>query len=308
MTPTLTILIPTFDRPHEVNGRLREIEALWGGEVVVHVQVNPGKHSVVEIDRSLFSGPLTVRENPSNLGFVGNVVVGVQNIATEWLWILGDDDILNEHAKSRIEEAVRECDACSADAAVFNHWYRSPFGHSVVCRDLKTFCRATGFGDALFISGTIWKTSHFRSHLEDFVVYAYCCSSHILPHVKSLTSGGSPVVVIDENLIDYRSVQRWSHIEYLDQVLVLLRHPAVRPQAGLMVDFMAPTVVTFLSAASGKVWTGEATFREVLRVYLIHLWNVLRFRPFRMFGRSGMLMWPLRGLIRMCSGRTKSSP
>jgi hypothetical protein len=307
-TPTLTILIPTFDRPHEVNGRLREIEALWGSAAIIRVQVNPGEHSAAEIDRSLCSGPLTVRENTSNIGVVGNIVAGIQGVTTKWVWILGDDDILVPEARARIEEAMRLCDESAANAAVFNHWFQSPYAEPVICRDLKSFTAATGFGDALFISGTIWKTSHFQSHLEDVVTYAYCCSSHILPHVKSLTSGGAPVVVIDEKLIDYRSVQRWSHIEYLDQVLILLRHPAVRPQTGLMVEFMDPTVVIFFSAVMGKVRTKQVTGLEFLRVYLIHLWNVLRFRPSRLFARNGLLAWPLREVIWRLIGRTKSSP
>ena len=307
-TPTLTILIPTFDRPHEVNGRLREIEALWGSAAIIRVQVNPGEHSAAEIDRSLCSGPLTVRENTSNIGVVGNIVAGIQGVTTKWVWILGDDDILVPEARARIEEAMRLCDESAANAAVFNHWFQSPYAEPVICRDLKSFTAATGFGDALFISGTIWKTSHFQSHLEDVVTYAYCCSSHILPHVKTLTSGGAPVVVIDERLIEYRSVQRWSHIEYLDQVLLLLRHPAVRSQVGVMVDFMNPTVVTFLSAAMGKVRTKQVTGLEFLRVYLIHLWSVLRFRPSRLFARSGLLASAVRDYIWRRPGRKKSSP
>jgi hypothetical protein len=172
-TPTLTILIPTFDRPHEVNGRLREIEALWGNAAIVHVQVNPGEHSAAEIDRSLSSGPLTVRENTSNIGVVGNIVTGIQGITTQWVWILGDDDILVPEARARIEEAMRLCDESAANAAVFNHWFKSSHAEPVICRDLKSFTASTGFGDALFITGTIWRTSHFRSHLDDFVVYAY---------------------------------------------------------------------------------------------------------------------------------------
>ncbi len=308
MTPTLTILIPTFDRPHEVNGRLREIEALWGNAAIVHVQVNPGEHSAAEIDRSLFSGPLTVRENTSNIGVVGNIVAGIEGVTTAWVWILGDDDILVPEARARIEGAMRLCNESAANAAVFNHWFKSPHSEPVICQDLKSFTAATGFGDALFITGTIWRTSHFQSHLEDVVTYAYCCSSHILPHVKSLTSGGAPVVVVDEKLIDYRSVQRWSHIEYLDQVLILLRHPAVRPQTGLMVEFMDPTVVTFFSAVMGKVRTKQVTRLEFLRVYLIHLWNVVRFRPSRLFARNGLLAWPLREVTRRLLGRAKSSP
>ena len=296
-TPTLTILIPTFDRPHEVNGRLREIEALWGSDVIVHVQVNPGKHSAAEIDRSLFSGPFTVLENSTNIGLVGNIVVGLPSIATEWLWILGDDDILIPETRARIEEAIRLCDESAANAAVFNHWFESPHAEPMVCRDLKSFAAATGFGDALFITGTIWRTSHFRSHLEDFVVYAYSCSSQTLPLFISLIEGRSPVVVSSQPLIEWRSITRWSRLEYLDQVLILLRHPVIRPVAGKVYAFMWPSLQPIFRSAMGQVRSGEVRLRELVRVYAMHFGYALRHRPSLLFARDGILAWPLKWLL-----------
>jgi hypothetical protein len=296
-TPTLTILIPTFDRPHEVNGRLREIEALWGSEVIVHVQVNPGKHSAAEIDRSLFSGPLTILQNPANLGLTGNIVVGLQNIVTEWFWILGDDDILVPEARARIEEATRLCDESATSAALFNHWHRSPFGKSVVCRDLQTFCRATGFGDALFISGTIWRTGYFRRYLQDFVEYSYCWTSHVLPHVISVTGGSDSVLVSGDRLIDYRAVHRWSRLELVDRSLVFFEHPAVRSNRGEVLAFMWPAIGWSLGEALGQVSRGEVAVVDFLRVYFKHLRNLVRHRPSLLFARNGILALPVKWLL-----------
>ena len=297
-TPTLTILIPTFDRPHEVNGRLGEIEALWGSAAIVHVQVNPGKHSAADIDRSLFSGRLTVQENPTNIGIVGNIIVGLQNIATEWLWILGDDDILIPETPARIEEAIRLCDESAANAAVFNHWFKAPHAEPVICRDLKSFAAATGFGDALFISGTLWRTSHFRSHLGDFSVYAYSCSSQTLPLFISVIEGRSPVVVSSQPLIEWRPITRWSRLEYLDQVLILLRHPVIRPVAGEVYAFMWPSLHQIFPSAMGQVRSGEAKLRELVRVYAMHLGYALRHRPSLILARQGVLVFPVNWLWR----------
>jgi len=296
--PTLTILIPTFDRPHEVNNRLREIDALWGDAAVVHVQVNPGTHSATEIDRALFRGTLTIRENASNIGVVGNIVAGVQEIATEWLWILGDDDILIPETRARIEESMRLCDESAANAAVFNHWYKSLHSVPVICRDLKSFAAATGFGDALFLSGTIWRTGHFRSHLEDCVVYAYSCSSHTLPHFISLILGHSPVLVSSKPLIEWTGVTRWSRLAYLDQVLVLLRHPVLRPVAGEVYAFMWPSLLLIFNSAMGQVRSGEVTFRDLLRVYGMHLRYATCHRPSLLVARDGIVAWPVIGLLR----------
>ena len=297
-TPSLTILIPTFDRPHEVNSRLREIDEQWGNAAVVHVQVNPGRHSAAEIDPGLFRGTLTIRENVSNIGVVGNIVAGVQNITTEWLWILGDDDILIPETRARIEESIRLCDESAANAAMFNHWYKSPHPLPVICRDLKSFAAATGFGDALFLSGTIWKTGHFRSHLEDCSVYAYSCSSHTLPHFISLILGRAPVLVSSTPLIEWTGVTRWSRLEYLDQVLVLLRHPVLRPVAGEVYAFMWPSLLLIFNSAMGQVRSGEVTFRDLLRVYGMHLRYATCHCPSLLVARDGIVAWPVKGFWR----------
>ena len=296
--PTLTILIPTFDRPHEVNSRLREIDGLWGDAAIVHVQVNPGTHSAAEIDRTNFRGTLTIRENASNIGVVGNIVAGVQEIATEWLWILGDDDILIPETRARVEESMQLCDESAANAAVFNHWYKSAHPLPVICGDLKSFAAATGFGDALFLSGTIWRTGHFRSHLEDCVVYAYSCSSHTLPHFISLILGRSPVLVSSKPLIEWTGVTRWSRLAYLDQVLVLLRHPVLRPVAGEVYAFMWPSLLPIFGSALGQVRSGEVTFRDLLRVYGMHLGYAFRYRPSLLVARDGIVAWPVKGVWR----------
>ena len=296
--PTLTILIPTFDRPHEVNSRLREIDEQWGDAAVVYVQVNPGTHSATEIDRALFRGTLTIRENASNIGVVGNIVAGVQGIATEWLWILGDDDILIPETRARIEESMRLCAESAANAAVFNHWYKSAHPLPVICGDLKSFAAATGFGDALFLSGTIWRTGHFRSHLEDCVVYAYSCSSHTLPHFISLILGRSPVLVSSKPLIEWTGVTRWSRLAYLDQVLVLLRHPVLRPVAGEVYAVMWPSLLPIFGSALGQVRSGEVTFRDLLRVYGMHLGYAFRYRPSLLVARDGIVAWPVKGVWR----------
>ena len=294
---SLTILIPTFDRPHEVNGRLREIEALWGSDVIVHVQVNPGKHSAAEIDRSLFSGPLTVRENTSNIGVVGNIVAGIQGITTEWVWILGDDDILVPEARARIEEAMRLCDESASNAAVFNHWFQSPHAEPVICRDLKSFTEATGFGDALFISGTIWRTCHFRRYLQDVVEYSYCWSSQVLPHVISVTEGNASVLVSNDRLINCRAVHRWSRHEFLERLPVFLEHPAVRSNRGEMLAFMWPAIGWSLGEALGQVRRGEVAVGELVRVYFKYLRNLVRYRPSLLFARNGILALPLKWLL-----------
>jgi hypothetical protein len=297
-TPNLTILIPTYDRPHEVTSRLREIDGLWGDAAIVHVQVNPGTHSAAEIDRTNFRGTLTIGENASNIGVVGNIVAGVQNIATGWLWILGDDDILIPETRARIEESMRLCDESAANAAVFNHWYKSPHPLPVICRDLKSFAAATGFGDALFLSGTIWRTGHFRSHLEDCVVYAYSCSSHTLPHFISLILGCSPVLASSKPLIEWTGVTRWSRLAYLDQVLVLLRHPVLRPVAGEAYAFMWPSLLPIFGSALGQVRSGEVTFRDLLRVYGMHLRYAIRHRPSLLVARNGLVVGPVKGFWR----------
>jgi len=278
MSADLTILIPTWDRPEETNQRLREINSLFNQSVVVRIQVNPGRCSAADIDTSIFEGPIEINENDANIGFVANVIRGMLEVRTEWVWILGDDDSIKPEAPELIWEAIQTAGRGPTDVILFNQWHQSQSKSQVTCQDITSFMQATDFGDAIFISATIWRTSLFKSRVGPFVDYAYSWASQLLISITSLHEKCSSVLVVNSPLINYVYAHRWSRIDYLQRLLTLYRYPALGGHKKEFTNFIWPQLRWALeSSAHGQVRCGEATLPEwleaafdVCRVQLAH--------------------------------------
>lgn len=271
MLANLTILIPTWDRPEDVNLRLQEIDHLWKGEIPVRVQVNPGKHSAKDINSSLYSGPIEICENKANCGFCGNMVLGVQGVDTDWLWILGDDDSLRPQARQMVEQAIQSAAEGDCDAILFNQWNLPHVAPSVLCTDLATFTQVTGFGNSLFISANIWRTSFFQSRLGLLIEFSLSEASQVLLYLTALQEQASTFLVRNESLIDYVYSHRWNRIGYLKRVFFLFRHPGVFAERELLMDFIWPQARWALqSALHEQVKNGDATLPE----WMASAWEV----------------------------------
>jgi len=79
----LDILIPTCDRPEQINSRLDEIALQFGFNQRVHVQVNPGVYDASGIHLSHSQQALTVAQ--VNVGFVANVLCEIARLNADWL-------------------------------------------------------------------------------------------------------------------------------------------------------------------------------------------------------------------------------
>lgn len=221
------ILIPTWDRPHEVNKRLREINDLWNGAVHVRVQVNPGQYGSADIDPSLYQGLIEVRQNPCNYGMVANIVCGLEGLDAEWIWILGDDDQIRAEAPAHISAAFELQESHRTDMILFNQWHQLHDPQPLISSDLDTLLRASGFSDILFISGSLWRLEFFRRYMSTFVDYSFSRASQALMILASQQCGESKILIRDRPLIVYEYVVRWSRLDYLQRITAIFVHPSL---------------------------------------------------------------------------------
>jgi hypothetical protein len=265
MTSDLTILIPTWDRPDQVNQRLREIDAIWKGTVKVIVQVNPGTYTSDDIDARLYRGEIAVQQNNHNVGMVANIIYGIANIQTQWLWILGDDDKITNQAGFHIESGIRIAEEEQASGILFNQWHATMAASPMVSQNLETLLQSTGFSDILFITGFVWRLSFFQANIVTFVDYAYSRASQALILLASQAEGTSKLLIIKQPLIEYEYVVRWSRLDYLQRITALFTHPSLNPRAirGQVSDLLWPQCRwAFLSAAHEQLKAGEITLPE----------------------------------------------
>lgn len=265
MASNLTILIPTWDRPDEVNLRIKEIDAIWKGAADVVIQVNPGKFAANDIQANLYRGNIVVRQNNRNLGMAANIVCGLAAVQTDWLWILGDDDKIGADAGSQIDSGIKMAEDNKAMGILFNQWHRNKTGIPIYCNNIETFLQSTGFSDILFITGFVWRFSFFQDNMATFVDYAYSRASQALILLATQAEGSSRIVILDHSLIEYEYVVRWSRLDYLQRINAIFTHPALNKRAikSQINDLLWPQCKwAFLSAAHEQMKSGEITMPE----------------------------------------------
>ena len=104
----LTIAIPTYNRNEKINLLLSRLLPQVTEDVCVRIIDNastvPVQDSIITIENS----PVHVHRNAVNIGMAANITRCIEFCETEWLWVLGDDDIPNDDAIQSIFETIHK--------------------------------------------------------------------------------------------------------------------------------------------------------------------------------------------------------
>lgn len=105
--PSLTIFIPTFNRPQQLDRLLAQLARLrQHHDFRVIVSDNCSTEKLPAIQRYEALGFQFTRTS-ANLGGSANILRAFLMTETEYLWIIGDDDLPGDDALRRIEEDLR---------------------------------------------------------------------------------------------------------------------------------------------------------------------------------------------------------
>lgn len=106
---TFTIGIPTYNRVDTVARRVQEIQDLsLGGSFETLVIDNNSTDGTYELLSTKFAGPgIRVLKNDSNLGYVGNVFRLIDEVHSDYLILLSDEDRIE---KAGLEALVEFCE------------------------------------------------------------------------------------------------------------------------------------------------------------------------------------------------------
>ena len=123
MNPLLSICVPTYDRAHRLRVMLEAVlpqVAEHSDKVELWVSDNASPDDtprVVEEARRL--GPLHYSRNASNMGVIANIIRLTNELARgEFVWVLGDDDLLMPGALARVIASLEA--RAELDAIYFN--------------------------------------------------------------------------------------------------------------------------------------------------------------------------------------------
>ena len=189
-SPLLTITIPTFDRNEILAQTVAALLPQLGPDVRLVIRDNASPHPVSRTLSELTgeTGVQIIR-NPWNIGGNANVLRCLETCETEWLWILGDDDLPDADAVARVLADVR-----GADASLIAVNYRSELFDRHCDLELhgaeEFLARMDSLSNVLFLSASILRAPALQRHLRLAYTYAYSGMPHVLALLLALGTEG----------------------------------------------------------------------------------------------------------------------
>ena len=165
---TLSICIPTFNRLSYLKellpAVLSQADGIGGGDVEVLVSNNCSTDGTAAYLESLSSPSLRFWTNETNIGGDRNFLKCISEAKGEYVWLVGDDDIIENSGVALILDVLRRdipdlliADESDRNEKVFSDYRACLLGES----DRKTF---------LALSHTLISANVFRRELFDFEV------------------------------------------------------------------------------------------------------------------------------------------
>lgn len=160
----LTIAIPTFDRPRQLATTLLSLMPQVDERTRVVVLDNASPSPAIEVIEQLgLDDIVEVRRHPVNIGAPANFLRCFEVAATEWMWILSDDDAVAEDAVEAIFKQIDRCD----EEAVIAFPAIAPPGVSARGTGWREFIESgIRWTDVLFLPVMIYRVEVFRPYLR----------------------------------------------------------------------------------------------------------------------------------------------
>ena len=164
MEKILTIAIPTYNRPAQIQKQIRILLPQLSEQVCLVVYDNcsecPIKDMFTENELSQF----TIIRNRVNVGCDANIARCFENCTTPWLWTLSDDDYVKDIA---IEIALTEI-RNNLEAVFINFWsdhYFKTIGFEELANKFKS---ARVYSNSFTMSICAYNMSKLRDSLQDY--------------------------------------------------------------------------------------------------------------------------------------------
>ncbi len=212
--PILTIAIPTYNRPEEIQKQVRLLlPQLVDGRANLVVYDNCSVPSV----KSYFSQEelekFTLITNSINVGADANIARCFENCKTKWLWTLSDDDIIKKDAIDTLFKELYE----NSEVVFLNFCNGISFKTTGFKEFVKKFKSPTVFSSSFTMSSCLYNMEKLKSSLQDYYNNLSSMVGTIIMVLKYVQRNEDVVCVfIDKNLIEsYNDEVGWDYRVYI---------------------------------------------------------------------------------------------
>jgi glycosyltransferase involved in cell wall biosynthesis len=241
--PVLTVIIPTYDRPQYVQqlvGQLlQQRDSRWKLIVL-------DNHSPTPV-RDLVPADVDVVRNPVNIGAAGNFPRAFELATTEWVWLIGDDDIVDPDAIDHVLSKIAEY----PDAAILNfgcHGTTDDRNGVSVFHSLDDFLKGSdGLITSLWLTANVYRRQAYWKYMGLAYRFADTNSAHYVLILLILIGGASyiqlPRAVCGQ--IKENNITGGNHGELIASLMALADLPMTDRQRRLFAKRMSREYLKF---------------------------------------------------------------
>jgi glycosyltransferase involved in cell wall biosynthesis len=198
---SLTIAIPTYNRPEELATTLRKLLAQCPADVTLLIVDNASTTHIEEYIRNEFPDlppNVNFHRNRANVGLVGNICRCYELAETRWIWTIGDDDLLEERA---IDCILQEIAAHADNSSLLGiNFSTSLFTYpkNRILHNLEDYWEVhqepMAFSNALFLASCVFQTHNVLKYVRIGYQQAVTAASHIAIPLAALCEGHSMAI------------------------------------------------------------------------------------------------------------------
>ena len=215
----LEVIIPTFNRPEQLRQTVRDLLPQMTAESSITLIDNASEPPITfeSLGITDLGARLKIRiiRNSVNIGGDANILRCFEVCAAPYLWLLGDDDVLESNAIRIILDNIRN----SPNIIFFNYRFRSHRAEDKTTSDLAGFIHAIDFwGDIMLISNSVYNCMQIREAVQSGYHYCYAYSGHVAVLLDRLRRSQGDVLFSRESIIQghnlMESTYHWSILRY----------------------------------------------------------------------------------------------
>lgn len=206
--PSLTIAIPTFNRPRQLRETLTRLRSQMSDRcrvVILDNHSDVASSGVLQALGWTADSRIECRRNPANIGQGGNLARCFEVAETPWMAILGDDDqIAPDYVAALLDAIDRHPEAVFINFASTLH--RRP--NDFVCHGLADFVhRFDHWPNVLFISAGLYHRERVAPFIRFGYQYAYTLAPYLAILLKTLAETNGLTIFLSRVIVTYQEAE-----------------------------------------------------------------------------------------------------
>lgn len=221
----LTIAIPTFNRMEELKMVVSCLLPQLNEKCCLSIH-DDGQQSGIEsyingVAMEFPAARVTIVRNQFNLGAEGNILRAIECCSTEWIWLLGDDDIPTVDA---IERLLQDITSASSEIVFLNYLTLEQKRNGlrkakITSYGRRDFIAKMDYAHHInFMSSSIWRVAAFQGSLSQGYKFAYAMSFVFVLLLTALGEANG-AVLMNEAIIAKTTLspisKRWAYRNFL---------------------------------------------------------------------------------------------